>query len=179
MNNRLFQSMYHVYKLVNHEEVGCESCGPGHLQAQIGRVCEEDRRQTLVGPDVFDNVLRLVYDVLRPSLFTPILQQQVQTMRRTPLPIYVWPFPANIARRGFHGRRIIEANLNNLRGVHSNNVAFDLGGHVGGILCATGGVDGTEEHVARRTNLHDVHQRAVDNILPSVRTNSAPIFVDG
>src|SRR5665213_4617775 len=115
--------MSNLNKPVNHEEVGGESCGPGHLQAQIGRVDKEDGRGTLVGSDVFDNVLRLVYDVLRPSLFTPILQQQVQTMRRTPLPIYVWPFPANIARRSFHGRRIIEANLNNIRGVHSNNVA--------------------------------------------------------
>lgn len=63
--------------------------------------------------------------------------------------------------------------------VHSRNMSFDLGGDIIGVQPATGCVDGTKEHVTCWTNLHDVHQRPMDNILPSVRIDSAIIFVDG
>lgn len=63
--------------------------------------------------------------------------------------------------------------------VHSHNLSCNLGGDIIGVQPATGCVDGTKEYITCCMNLHDVHQRPMDNILPSVRIDSAIIFVDG
>lgn len=57
----------------------------------------------------------------------------------------------------FHGCHIVDAHLEDIFWVHSNDISFDLGSDVVVILCDIGGVDKTKEHVTRRTNLHDVH----------------------
>ena len=61
--------------------------------------------------------------------------------------------------------------------VPSSTISFDLG--IVDILGATDGVDRTKDHVINRINLNDIHQRLVDNVLSSVRTNNVAIFVDG
>ena len=77
-------------------------------------------------------------------LFSPILQQQVQVMHRTPLLACVGLFTIVIASHVFHGHNSVEAHLDDISWVHFNNISFDLGGDVVDILCTHDRVDGTK-----------------------------------